>query len=76
MDFGRKLRAAPRLFWLGLLGVAMVVVGFQFLSGWVLTTWVGPWLRQHDIVEPLTIGLVVVAALLMALFLWQRRSAL
>ena len=76
MDFVRKLRAAPRLFWLGMLGVAMVVVSFHFLSGWVLATWVGPWLRQHDIVEPLTIGLVVVAALLVALFLRQRRSAL
>jgi hypothetical protein len=73
MDLARKLRALPWWFWVCILAAAMVVGGFHFLSGWAVTTWISPWLREHDIVEPLTIGLAVVAAVLVALFLWQRR---
>jgi uncharacterized membrane protein YhaH (DUF805 family) len=73
MDLARKLRALPWWFWLYILAAAVVVGLFHFLSGWAVTAWIGPWLREHDIVEPLTIGLAVVAALLVALFLWQRR---
>jgi hypothetical protein len=73
MDLARKLRALPWWFWLGILAVTVVVGGLSLLGWWALTTWIGPWLREHDIVEPLTVGLAVVAALLAALFLWQRR---
>jgi uncharacterized membrane protein YhaH (DUF805 family) len=75
MDLARKLRALPWWFWLCILAVVVVAGGFHFLSRWAVATWIGPWVREHDIVEVLTIGLAVVAALLVALYLWQRRAS-
>jgi uncharacterized membrane protein YhaH (DUF805 family) len=75
MDLARKLRVLPWRFWLCILAVALVVGGFHFLSGWAVATWIGPWVREHDIVEPLTIGLAILAILLAAFYLWQRRAS-
>ena len=73
MELARKLRALLWWFWLCIVALAVVVAGFHFLTGWAVGTWIGPWVREHDIVEPLTIGLAIVAAILAALYLWQRR---